>query len=108
MSTLLAEEEDRPTKLDDLNLWLAHHPAEPALFVLPTYLSWLPRTVSVNHSTLPLLLRTWPPPDTAEDQPHPLHACIEPFLSLANKYHNELPQILANSGGAGEAEQSLM
>ncbi|KAG0694106.1 hypothetical protein DFH29DRAFT_961467 [Suillus ampliporus] len=73
----------------------------------PSHLLWLPHTS--YHTTLLSLLRTWSPPDTAEDQLHPLHVCIEPLLlSLANKYHNELPQIPADSGGVGEAEQSLM
>jgi hypothetical protein len=61
---------------------------------------------------VPSLLRIQPPPDLKEDQPHPLHTFIEPLLlslrAAANKYHNELPQILADGGGAGEAEEIMM
>lgn len=61
---------------------------------------------------IPSLLCIRRTPDLAEDQPHPLHAFIEPLLlslrAAANKYHNELPQILADGGGAGEAEESMM
>ncbi|KAG1809739.1 hypothetical protein EV424DRAFT_1646520 [Suillus variegatus] len=63
--------------------------ADPALFVQRTYLHFL-----------------WLP------HPHPLHAFIEPLLlslrAAANKYHNELPRILADGGGSGEAEESMM
>jgi len=61
---------------------------------------------------VPSLFRIRPLPDSTEDQPHPLHAFIEPLLlslrAAANKYHNELPEILADGGGAGEAEESMM
>ncbi|KAG2336597.1 hypothetical protein BDR05DRAFT_1005729 [Suillus weaverae] len=61
---------------------------------------------------IPSLLRIRGTPDLAEDQPHPLQAFIEPLLlslrATANKYHNELPQILADGGGPGEAEESMM
>ena len=44
--------------------------------------------------------------------PHPLHALIEPLLltarSAAHKYHTELTAILAEGGGAGEAEEAMM
>ena len=41
-----------------------------------------------------------------------MHAFLEP-LSLTprkttNKYHTELPQILADGGGAGEMEETMM
>lgn len=108
-----------------------HDPQDPALFVQRTYLHflWLPqvRPTSIHflsslktfsQSIMPLslfipsLLRIRPPPDLTEDQPHPLHALIEPILlslrAAANKYHNELPQILADGGGAGEAEEIMM
>jgi hypothetical protein len=44
--------------------------------------------------------------------PHPLHGLMEPLLhtvrSASNKYHVELPQILADEGGAGEMEEEMM
>ncbi|KAG0701499.1 hypothetical protein DFH29DRAFT_926188, partial [Suillus ampliporus] len=74
----------------------------PPIFFIPhgrqcttehKYLLSLPMTPSHNH-------------------PHPLHAFIEPLLlslrSAANKYHNELPQILADRSGPGEAEESMV
>jgi hypothetical protein len=65
------------------------------------------------HSiSIPSLLRIRRTPDLAEDQPHPLHVFIEPLLlslrAAANKYHDDLPQIFADGGGAGEAEESMM
>jgi hypothetical protein len=44
--------------------------------------------------------------------PHPLHALLERLLlttrAVTNKYHVELPYILANGGGEGEEEESVM
>jgi len=61
---------------------------------------------------VPSLLRVRGLLDLTDDQPHPLHASIEPLLlslrAAANKYHTELPQILADGGGAAEAEESMM
>ncbi|KAG2035785.1 hypothetical protein BDR03DRAFT_961536 [Suillus americanus] len=91
-----------------------HDPADPALFVQRTYLHflWLPHSIMPLSVFIPSLLLIQGPSDLAEDQPHPLHAFIEPLLlslrAAANKYHNELPQILADGGGAGEAEESIM
>ncbi|KAG2135199.1 uncharacterized protein EDB93DRAFT_1242585 [Suillus bovinus] len=91
-----------------------HDPADPALFVQRTYLHflWLPHSIMPLSLFIPSLLRIRGTPDLAEDQPHPLHAFIEPLLlslrAAANKYQNELPQILADGGGAGEAEESMM
>ncbi|KAG0709383.1 hypothetical protein DFH29DRAFT_228270 [Suillus ampliporus] len=91
-----------------------HDPADPALFVQRTYLDflWLPHSIMPLSLFIPSLLRIRAPPDIAENQPHPLHAFIEPLLlslrPAANKYHNELPQILADGGGAGEVEESMM
>ncbi|KAG2121911.1 hypothetical protein DEU56DRAFT_833174 [Suillus clintonianus] len=91
-----------------------HDPADPGLFVQRTYLHflWLPHSIMPLSIFIPSLLRIQAPPDVAEDQPHPLHAFIEPLLlslrAAANKYHNELPQILADGGGAGEAEEGVM
>ncbi|KAG0703063.1 hypothetical protein DFH29DRAFT_874756 [Suillus ampliporus] len=60
---------------------------------------------------VPSLICIRPPPDITEGWPHPLHACIEPLLlslrAAGNKYHNEPPQILADGGGAGEAEETI-
>ncbi|KAG2118131.1 uncharacterized protein F5147DRAFT_768267 [Suillus discolor] len=91
-----------------------HDPADPALFVQCTYLHflWLPHSIMPFSLFITSLLRIRGTPDLAEDQPHPLHPFIEPLLlslrAAANKYHNELPQILADGGGAGEAEESMM
>ncbi|KAG2337259.1 hypothetical protein BDR05DRAFT_1005205 [Suillus weaverae] len=91
-----------------------HDLADPALFVQRTYLHflWLPHSIMPLSVFIPSLLRVRATPDLAEDQPHPLHTFIEPLLlsvrAAANKYHNELPQILADGGGAGEAEESMM
>ncbi|KAG1821058.1 uncharacterized protein BJ212DRAFT_1426765 [Suillus subaureus] len=91
-----------------------HDPDDPALFVQRTYLHylWLPHSIMPLSVFIPSLLRIQGPLDLAEDQPHPLHAFIEPLLlslrAAVNKYHNELPQILADGGGAGEAEESIM
>ncbi|KAG2055867.1 hypothetical protein BDR06DRAFT_953706 [Suillus hirtellus] len=90
-----------------------HDAADPALFVQRTYLHflWLPHSIMPLSLFTPPLLRIRGTPDLAEDQPHPLHTFIEPLLSLraaANKYHHELPQIFADGGGAGEAEESMM
>ncbi|KAG1723723.1 uncharacterized protein EDB91DRAFT_1351125 [Suillus paluster] len=91
-----------------------HDPEDPVLFVQRTYLHflWLPHSIMPLSLFVPSLLRIRAAPDTTEDQPHPLHAFIEPLLfslrAAANKYHNELPQILADGGGAGEAEESMM
>ncbi|KAG1843813.1 hypothetical protein DFJ58DRAFT_803976 [Suillus subalutaceus] len=93
-----------------------HDLADPALFVQRTYLHflWLPHYSQSCRSLylFPLFFRIQGTPDLVEDQPHPLHAFIEPLLlslrAAANKYHNELPQILTDGGGAGEAEESMM
>ena len=46
------------------------------------------------------------------DSPHPLHAFLHPLLlsvrSVGAKYHTDLPQILAQDGGEGELEESMM
>ena len=43
---------------------------------------------------------------------HPLHELLDPLLhtprTAANKYHQELPQILSDGGGAGEVEEMMM
>ncbi|KAG2359290.1 hypothetical protein BDR07DRAFT_1378791 [Suillus spraguei] len=91
-----------------------HDPADPALSVQRTYLHflWLPHSIMPHSISIPSLLRIRRTPDLAEDQPHPLHVFIEPLLlslrAAANKYHDDLPQIFADGGGAGEAEESMM
>jgi hypothetical protein len=49
---------------------------------------------------------------TSTSETHPMHALLEPLLlttrSVADKYHAELPQILADNGGAGEMEETMM
>jgi hypothetical protein len=43
---------------------------------------------------------------------HPLHALLDRLLlttrAVTNKYHVELPYILANGGGEGEEEECVM
>ncbi|KAG2138017.1 hypothetical protein DEU56DRAFT_719094, partial [Suillus clintonianus] len=91
-----------------------HDLADPGLFVQHTYLHflWLPHSITPLSVFIPSLLRIRALPDVAEDQPHPLHALIEPLLlslrTVANKYRNELPRIIADGGGAGEVEESMM
>jgi hypothetical protein len=68
------------------------------------------------HLLVPSLLRVTDASSSASSDstatPHPLHALLEPLLltarSTANKYHVELPQILADGGGAGEIEETMM
>jgi hypothetical protein len=62
---------------------------------------------------VPALLRAVskdPPVPSAK--PHPLHKLLEPLLTTtrraAAKYHQELPQILAEGSGAGEIEETMM
>ena len=65
------------------------------------------------HLLVPSLRRINPrAPSSSATQPHPLHAFLEPLLltprRTSNKYHTELPQILADGGGAGEMEETMM
>ena len=57
-----------------------------------------------------LLLITFP--STSSAPYHPLHELLEPLLLTTRhasaKYHQELPQILAEGGGAGEVEETMM
>lgn len=61
---------------------------------------------------VPSLHRVQQPPASPPDSPHPLHALLDPLLlstrSSSAKYHVELPQILADNGGAGEIEETMM
>ncbi|KIK99522.1 hypothetical protein PAXRUDRAFT_505892 [Paxillus rubicundulus Ve08.2h10] len=90
------------------------HHESPDQFVVRTYLQflWLPESIMPLHLLVPSLRRVQDVPSRAPDVPHPLHALLDPLLlsarSSAAKYHVELPQILADNGGAGEAEESMM
>src|SRR5262245_40738160 len=76
--------------------------------------SWLPvhgiyKSIMPLNLLVPSLLRVAP---AQTGPPHPLHALLEPLLlgprAAADKYRVELPQILADGGGAGEMEESMM
>ena len=63
------------------------------------------------HLLVPALRRI-NPPSSSEILRRPMHAFLEPLLlsprNTTNKYHTELPQILADGGGAGEMEETMM
>jgi hypothetical protein len=85
-------------------------------FVVRVYLQclWLPDVIAPLHILVPSLLRVKAVPSSqfSDANPHPLHLYIDPLLltsrASANKYHLELPQILADGGGAGEIEEAMM
>ncbi|KAF7354841.1 hypothetical protein MSAN_01398500 [Mycena sanguinolenta] len=76
-------------------------------FVARTYFQflWLPESIMPLNLLVPSLLRVQTPDATR-------HAMLERLLlttrSVTNKYHVELPYILANGGGQGEEEESIM
>ncbi|KAJ7663892.1 hypothetical protein DFH06DRAFT_1087709 [Mycena polygramma] len=78
-------------------------------FIARTYFQflWLPESIMPLGLLVPSLLRVH-----AQTEPHPLHALLERLLltarAVTNKYHVELPYILANGGGEGEEEESVM
>ncbi|KAJ7708973.1 hypothetical protein B0H17DRAFT_1124754 [Mycena rosella] len=82
-------------------------------FTARTYFQflWLPDSIMPLRLLIPSLLRVTTLPDSVA-QPHPLHALLERLLltsrAVTNKYHVELPYILANGGGEGEEEESVM
>lgn len=105
------------------------HLESPDQFVVRTYLQflWLPEVRSSLGPTrvsnrlqsimpvnllVPSLRRVQDASPRSPDSPHPLHALLDPLLhsvrSAVAKYHTELPQVLANDGGAGEAEENMM
>ncbi|KIJ67441.1 hypothetical protein HYDPIDRAFT_149035 [Hydnomerulius pinastri MD-312] len=90
------------------------HLESPDQFVVRTYLQflWLPESIMPLHLLVPSLERVQDVPSRRQELPHPLHALLDPLLlstrTSAAKYHVELPQILADNGGAGEAEESMM
>lgn len=65
------------------------------------------------HLLVPSLRRANVPSTSNPDASiHSMHKILEPLLlktrSLSNKYRVELPQILADGGGAGEMEETMM
>lgn len=60
---------------------------------------------------VPSLLRIDIAPSSS-GAPHPLHEFLEPLLLttrvVTKKYHVELPTILADGGGAGDIEETMM
>ncbi|KAJ7237273.1 hypothetical protein B0H12DRAFT_108853 [Mycena haematopus] len=76
-------------------------------YIARTYFQflWLPESIMPLGLLVPSLLRVHAPDAT-------LHAMLERLLlttrSVTNKYHVELPYILANGGGQGEEEESMM
>ncbi|KAJ6621451.1 hypothetical protein B0H10DRAFT_987545 [Mycena sp. CBHHK59/15] len=85
----------------------------PDEYVARTYFQflWLPESIMPLGLFVPSLRRVQAPPADST-MTHPLHALLERLLlttrSATNKYHVELPYILANGGGEGEEEESLM
>ncbi|KAL1758874.1 hypothetical protein FB107DRAFT_206283 [Schizophyllum commune] len=89
-------------------------PLDAESFIARTYLQylWLPESIMPLHGFVHALRRiTYASPNDI-NAPHPLHALIEPLLltarSAAHKYQTELTAILAEGGGAGEAEEAMM
>ncbi|KAJ7618982.1 hypothetical protein DFH06DRAFT_1362186 [Mycena polygramma] len=82
-------------------------------FIARTYFQflWLPESIMPLGLLVPSLLRVHTQADNSTT-PHPLHALLERLLlttrAVTNKYHVELPYILANGGGEGEEEESVM
>ncbi|KAG9307971.1 hypothetical protein JVU11DRAFT_12777 [Chiua virens] len=89
------------------------HLETPDQFVVRTYLQflWLPESIMPINLLVPSLQRVQ---DASSRPPesHPLHALLDPLLlsvrSVVAKYRTELPQFLAQGGGEGEAEESMM
>ncbi|KAK2459255.1 hypothetical protein APHAL10511_008732 [Amanita phalloides] len=74
---------------------------------------WLPESI------MPLLLfvpaiasASVALPSALPTDTHPLHAVLEPLImaprAASDKYYLDLPQILADGGGAGEIEENMM
>ncbi|KAI6129774.1 hypothetical protein EDD16DRAFT_1854115 [Pisolithus croceorrhizus] len=90
------------------------HLESPEQYVVRTYLQflWLPESIMPLTLLVPSLRRVQEPPSSSPGSEHPLHAMLEPLLlstrTSSTKYHTELPQILANSGGEGEIEETTM
>ncbi|KAF8883343.1 hypothetical protein CPB84DRAFT_1790137 [Gymnopilus junonius] len=89
--------------------------AEPLdQYVARTYLQflWLPESIMPLYLLVPSLRRINVPSTSSDATVHPMHAFLEPLLLTtrftSKKYLVELPQILANGGGAGEMEETMM
>lgn len=100
----------------------------PEMYVQRTYLQalWLPEVRYISCILLPLFtrLQSISPLSllipallrvnvaSSSTGPHPLHALIEHVLlsgrSASDKYRVELPQVIADGGGAGEIEETMM
>ncbi|KAJ7288394.1 hypothetical protein C8J57DRAFT_1642127 [Mycena rebaudengoi] len=82
----------------------------PEEFVAWTYLQflWLPESIMSLGLVAPSMLRV----HSFDHGLHPLHALLDRLLlttrAVINKYHVELPYILANGGGEGEEEECVM
>ncbi|KAJ6594240.1 hypothetical protein B0H19DRAFT_54933 [Mycena capillaripes] len=81
-------------------------------FIARTYFQflWLPESIMPLALLAPSMLRVHAQSDATT--PHPLHGLLDRLLlttrAVTNKYHVELPYILANGGGEGEEEESIM
>ncbi|KAG6380196.1 hypothetical protein JVT61DRAFT_8287 [Boletus reticuloceps] len=90
------------------------HLETPDQFVVRMYLQflWLPESIMPINLLVPSLHRVQDASPQSPDSPHPLHALLDPLLlsvrSVTSKYHTDLPQILAQDGGEGELEESMM
>ncbi|KAL0070096.1 hypothetical protein AAF712_002583 [Marasmius tenuissimus] len=89
----------------------------PDQYVARTYLQflWLPESIMSLNRLAPAMRRVNVASGSSQSeelQVHPLHELLDPLLhtprTAANKYHQELPQILSDGGGAGEVEESMM
>ncbi|TFK38249.1 hypothetical protein BDQ12DRAFT_705609 [Crucibulum laeve] len=86
----------------------------PDRYVARTYLQflWLPESIMPLQSLPSSIRRVNAPSSSTNSTPHPLHALLEPLLLTtrhsSTKYHEELPRILADGGGAGEMEETMM
>ncbi|KAF9556485.1 hypothetical protein CPC08DRAFT_669781 [Agrocybe pediades] len=73
---------------------------------------WLPESIMPLNLLIPSMSRISVPSTSDASQVHPMHAFLEPLLlttrMVTQKYHEELPQILADGGGAGEMEETMM
>ncbi|KAI0946437.1 hypothetical protein AcW1_009900 [Taiwanofungus camphoratus] len=91
----------------------------PEDYVLRTYLQflWLPESIMPLHYLVPSLLRVSASPTSTHMHlsscaTHPLQTLLSPLLltprSAAQKYHGHIAQVLADDGGAGDAEENMM
>ncbi|KAG1716765.1 hypothetical protein ID866_363 [Astraeus odoratus] len=90
------------------------HLESPEQYVVRTYLQflWLPESIMPLALFVPSIHRVQDQTLSSSHSSHPLHTLLDPLLlstrSSSTKYHVELPQILANNGGAGEIEETMM